>query len=95
MSSTVLDEAARIARQFDYPADDVRRGVAEYMREMEEGLVKEGTTLSQIPTFVTEVPNGSEKVSFLFASRLRAKLTGIGSVPGSRPRRHQLPRVLH
>lgn len=64
MSSAVLDEATRIAQQFDYPAEEVRRGVAEYMREMEEGLAKEGTTLSQIPTFVTEVPNGTEKVSF-------------------------------
>ena len=62
MSSPVLDEAARIAQQFEYPTAEVKRGVAEYIRQMEEGLAKEGTTLSQIPTFVTEVPNGTEKV---------------------------------
>lgn len=62
MPSAVIDEAVRIARLFDYPADQVQRSVAEYIREMEEGLAREGTTLSQIPTFVTEVPNGTEKV---------------------------------
>ena len=62
MTSPVLDEAARIAQQFEYPTSEVQRGVAEYIREMEEGLANEGTTLSQIPTFVTEVPNGTEQV---------------------------------
>jgi hexokinase len=28
-----------------------------------EGLEKDGTSLSQIPTYVTAVPNGTEKVS--------------------------------
>ncbi|PYI03008.1 hypothetical protein BO78DRAFT_422038 [Aspergillus sclerotiicarbonarius CBS 121057] len=65
MSSALLDEAARIARQFDYPAADVRRGVTEYIREIDEGLSKEHTTLSQIPTFVTAVPNGTEKGLYL------------------------------
>ncbi|KAE8374790.1 hypothetical protein BDV26DRAFT_269272 [Aspergillus bertholletiae] len=65
MSSALLDEAARIARQFDFPAGEVQRGVKEYIREMDEGLSKEGTTLSQIPTFVTSVPNGTEKGLYL------------------------------
>ncbi|PYI30112.1 hypothetical protein BP00DRAFT_399328 [Aspergillus indologenus CBS 114.80] len=65
MSSPVLQEAVRIARQFDYPADEVRRGVTEYVREMDEGLSQEHTTLSQIPTFVTSVPNGTEKGLYL------------------------------
>jgi hexokinase len=65
MSSALLDEAARIARQFDFPAEEVQRGVKEYIREMDEGLSKEGTTLSQIPTFVTQVPNGTEKVNMI------------------------------
>lgn len=30
--------------------------------ESDEGLSKEGTSLSQIPTYVTAVPNGTEKV---------------------------------
>lgn len=31
----------------------------------EEGLEKNGTTLSQIPTYVTAVPDGTEKVGRL------------------------------
>lgn len=62
MSSSLLDQATRIARDFDYPAEKVQRGVAEYIKQSNEGLTKEGTTLSQIPTFVTAVPNGTEKV---------------------------------
>lgn len=62
MSSSLLEEAKRIARDFDYPADQVQRGVDEYIRQSNEGLAQENTTLSQIPTFVTAVPNGTEKV---------------------------------
>jgi hexokinase len=62
MSSTLLDAATRIARDFDFPAEQVQRGVAEYIKQANEGLAKENTTLSQIPTFVTAVPNGTEKV---------------------------------
>ncbi|KAH8431607.1 glucokinase glkA [Aspergillus melleus] len=65
MSSALLDEATRIAREFDYPAAEVQRGVKEYIREMDEGLRQEHTTLSQIPTFVTSVPNGTEKGLYL------------------------------
>ncbi|KAJ5325881.1 Hexokinase N-terminal [Penicillium brevicompactum] len=62
---SLLDQATRIARDFDYPADQVQRGVKEYIRQSDEGLAKEGTTLSQIPTFVTAVPNGTEKGLYL------------------------------
>ncbi len=60
--SALVQEAERIANQFDYPPNEVQRGVKEYIREVDEGLSQEGTTLSQIPTFVTSVPNGTEKV---------------------------------
>ncbi|KAJ5409071.1 Glucokinase [Penicillium cosmopolitanum] len=62
---SLLAEATRIAREFDYPAEQVQRGVAEYIRQQNEGLAKENTTLSQIPTFVTAVPNGTEKGLYL------------------------------
>ncbi|KAJ6087928.1 hypothetical protein N7467_006842 [Penicillium canescens] len=65
MSSSLLNEATRIAGQFAYPAEQVQRGVAEYIKQSDEGLGKEGATLSQIPTFVTAVPNGTEKGLYL------------------------------
>ncbi|PGH08662.1 hypothetical protein AJ79_05944 [Helicocarpus griseus UAMH5409] len=64
-SSPVVDEANRIAALFDYPAAEVNRGVKEFIREMNEGLEKEGATLSQIPSYVTAVPNGTEKGIYL------------------------------
>ncbi|KAF2458133.1 hypothetical protein BDY21DRAFT_267098, partial [Lineolata rhizophorae] len=57
----LAEAAAKVAAEFEYPAEEVRRGVKEFMREMDEGLHKDGTSLSQIPTYVTSVPNGTEK----------------------------------
>ncbi|KAI9656646.1 MAG: glucokinase [Alyxoria varia] len=57
-----LAEAAKhAAAQFEYSSDDVNLGVKEFLRQINEGLEKTGTTLSQIPTYVTAVPNGTEK----------------------------------
>lgn len=61
-SGPSLDAALRVAREFDLPSDQVQRGVDEFLKQMAEGLAKNGTTLSQIPTYVTSVPNGTEKV---------------------------------
>ena len=53
-----------MAAEFDYSTEDVNRSVKHFIKQMEEGLVKDGTELSQIPTYVTNVPNGTEKVLF-------------------------------
>lgn len=55
------DAAERVAAEFEYPKEQVNRGVKEFIRQMDEGLGKTGATLSQIPTYVTAVPNGTEK----------------------------------
>lgn len=54
-------EAKTIVAQFEYTDEDVNKGVKEFLRQMQEGLEKDGTSLSQIPTYVTAVPNGTEK----------------------------------
>ncbi|GAB1311599.1 glucokinase [Madurella fahalii] len=54
-------EAKSIVAQFEYTDEDVNKGVKEFLRQMAEGLEKDGTSLSQIPTYVTAVPNGTEK----------------------------------
>ncbi|EON66345.1 hypothetical protein W97_05442 [Coniosporium apollinis CBS 100218] len=57
-----LSEAAkRVAAEFDFSAEQVDAAAREFVREMEEGLQKDGTHMSQIPTYVTAVPNGTEK----------------------------------
>ncbi|EED19355.1 glucokinase GlkA, putative [Talaromyces stipitatus ATCC 10500] len=60
-----LDAALRVAREFDLPSDQVQRGVDEFLSQMAEGMAKNGTNLSQIPTYVTSVPNGTEKGLYL------------------------------
>jgi len=55
-------EAKRVVAEFDFTKDDVNKAVKEFLAEMEEGLEKQGTQMSQIPTYVTAVPNGTEKV---------------------------------
>jgi hypothetical protein len=59
------EEAKRMAAEFDYTTDQVNKTVKEFIRQMEEGLEKQGTTMAQIPTYVTAVPNGTEKVGEL------------------------------
>ncbi|KAK0632221.1 putative glucokinase [Immersiella caudata] len=54
-------ETASIVAKFDYTEEDVNKGVKEFLRQMGEGLEKDGTSMSQIPTYVTAVPNGTEK----------------------------------
>jgi hexokinase len=66
------EEAKRMTTEFDYSTDEVNKSVKEFIRQMEEGLEKQGTTMAQIPTYVTAVPNGTEKVGgFMQFSHLR------------------------
>ncbi|KAI9817534.1 MAG: glucokinase [Pycnora praestabilis] len=61
----LLQEAKRVAAEFEYSPADVRKGVKRFIGQMEEGLQKTGATMSQIPTYVTAVPNGTEKGLFM------------------------------
>lgn len=61
----------------------------------DEGLQRSGTEMSQIPTYVTNVPNGTEKVRYLdfvaidFADYFEGSLSSRGSWW------NQFPRLLH
>ncbi|KAH0375530.1 putative glucokinase, partial [Aureobasidium melanogenum] len=57
----LAQEAARVAAEFEYSDAQVNKAVKEFIRQMDEGLEKSGTSISQIPTYVTAVPNGTEK----------------------------------
>ncbi|KAK8061388.1 hexokinase hxk2 [Apiospora phragmitis] len=61
----LVEETKRITAQFDYTDADVNKGVQEFLRQMNEGLEQDGTSMSQIPTYVTGVPNGTEKGLYL------------------------------
>ena len=62
---SLLEEARRVAAEFEYPIEDLKRGVKVFIEQMHEGLEKTGTSMSQIPTYVTAVPNGTEKGLYL------------------------------
>jgi hypothetical protein len=59
----LIDQAKAVAAEFEYSSEDVNKGVKAFIEQMGEGLGKSGATMSQIPTYVTAVPNGTEKVS--------------------------------
>jgi len=61
----LIEETKRLVSQFDYSDEDVNKGVKEFLRQMNDGLENEGTSMSQIPTYVTGVPNGTEKGLYL------------------------------
>lgn len=65
LTMELATETKRIVSQFDFTDQDANRSVKEFLRQMAEGLESDGTSLSQIPTYVTNVPNGTEKVCFL------------------------------
>ncbi len=58
----MIEEARRIAAKFDFSASEVNLAVKEFVNQMREGLAMQGATLSQIPSYVTAVPDGTEKV---------------------------------
>ncbi|CAK7217360.1 glucokinase [Sporothrix bragantina] len=58
-------ETKRLVAQFEYTDEDVNIGVKEFLRQLDEGLSKNGSSMSQIPTYVTAVPNGTEKGLYL------------------------------
>merc|ERR1712137_667802 len=60
-SMALAEQAKRVAAEFDFTDDGLNKAVKEFIREMDEGLQQEGTEMSQIPTYVIAVPNGTEK----------------------------------
>ncbi|KFZ08781.1 hypothetical protein V501_05822 [Pseudogymnoascus sp. VKM F-4519 (FW-2642)] len=65
MSSPLQEAAQRVAKEFDYSDDEVLKAGKHFITQMQEGLLKDGTSMSQIPTYVTAVPNGTEKGVYL------------------------------
>ncbi|KAL9008860.1 MAG: hypothetical protein Q9173_006058 [Seirophora scorigena] len=61
----LIEDARDVAREFEFSSADVNKGVKEFIRQMDEGLQETGKSLSQIPTYVTAVPNGTEKGVYL------------------------------
>lgn len=74
----VAAEARRISNELQFSDGCVNKAVKHFMKQMEEGLAKEGATLSQIPSYVAAVPNGTEKVGEQVCVRLRLGYADCG-----------------
>ncbi|KAI9765932.1 MAG: glucokinase [Geoglossum simile] len=62
----LLEEAKKVAAEFEYPPRAVNAGVEAFLREMDEGRQSAHPSgMAMIPTYVTAVPNGTEKGLFL------------------------------
>ncbi|KAK0109881.1 glucokinase [Cadophora gregata] len=51
----------KVVEDFTLSDEQLQKIVKEFVFELNEGLEKNGSTMSQIPTFVTAVPDGTEK----------------------------------
>ncbi|RCI08624.1 hypothetical protein L249_4711 [Ophiocordyceps polyrhachis-furcata BCC 54312] len=65
LTMALADETTRVVAQFDFSDGDINRHVGEFLHQMNDGLEREDTSISQIPTYVTGVPNGTEKGLYL------------------------------
>ena len=69
--------------------------MADEASSTDEGLKEDGTLMSQIPTYVTAVPNGTEKVTAWYLAAMTSTDVFQGFVPGRRSWRYQFSRLLH
>ncbi|ODA83311.1 hypothetical protein RJ55_01824 [Drechmeria coniospora] len=65
LTMALAAETTRVVSLFDFSDADVNAHVQEFLRQMSEGLKRDGTSISQIPTYVTGVPDGTEKGLYL------------------------------
>ncbi|RVD86678.1 uncharacterized protein DFL_004941 [Arthrobotrys flagrans] len=61
----LLAKARSIGAEFVYEPEEVAKGVREYLNLMEQGLKLPKQAMTMIPTYVTAVPNGTEKGVYL------------------------------
>ncbi|KAL7947217.1 hypothetical protein V8C42DRAFT_317121 [Trichoderma barbatum] len=61
----LAEHTSKIVSEFDFSDEDLNRHVQEYLKQTNEGLKADGTSISQIPSYVTAVPNGTESGIYL------------------------------
>ncbi|KAK9430618.1 hexokinase-domain-containing protein [Lipomyces doorenjongii] len=64
-TSSLLEEAISISKQFDISKDQLVAISDEFIRLTDLGLKSDGMPMTMIPSYVTGVPNGTEKGTFL------------------------------
>ena len=62
LNMALVDEVNRMAAEFELGPEALNKNVKYFLEQMDEGLNKQNAMMAQIPTYVTAVPNGTEKV---------------------------------
>ncbi|KAH6666398.1 hypothetical protein B0J14DRAFT_202161 [Halenospora varia] len=62
---SMFEQAKELAKDFEYGKEDVQKATRHFIKQMNEGLQHDGATMGQIPSYVTSVPNGTEKGLYL------------------------------
>ncbi|KAK9486575.1 hexokinase-domain-containing protein [Lipomyces starkeyi] len=65
ITSSLLEEATSISKQFDISKDQLVAISEEFIHLTDLGLKSDGMPMTMIPSYVTGVPNGTEKGTFL------------------------------
>ncbi|KAL7923421.1 hypothetical protein ACQKWADRAFT_289619 [Trichoderma austrokoningii] len=61
----LAEHTSRIVSAFEFSDEELNRHVREFLKQTDSGLKEDGTSLSQIPSYVTAVPDGTESGVYL------------------------------
>ncbi|KAM0249019.1 hypothetical protein ACHAQJ_009226 [Trichoderma viride] len=61
----LAEHTSKIVSQFEFSDEELNRHVEEFLRQTDTGLKEEGSSISQIPSYVTGVPDGTESGVYL------------------------------
>lgn len=64
-NTPLMQKAEEIAQEFEFDTKQINAAVEEYQKLMNKGLENDGEAMTMIPTYVTAVPNGTEKGVYL------------------------------
>ncbi|RFU73726.1 hypothetical protein TARUN_8530 [Trichoderma arundinaceum] len=61
----LAEHTSKIVSEFEFSDEDLNRHVQEFLKQTNTGLKQDGTSVSQIPSYVTAVPDGTESGIYL------------------------------
>lgn len=63
--SFTKERADEIVADFDFTTEQLKAAVKQFQKLADDGLARDGAAMTMIPTYVTDVPNGSETGTYL------------------------------
>ncbi|KAL3423085.1 hexokinase [Phlyctema vagabunda] len=63
--NALQERAGEIASEFDFDSRDLNLAVKEFIAQLDQGLRTHGSSMEQIPSYITSVPTGYEQGTYL------------------------------